>query len=68
METYLHGLNDRFGWLAQNPLSGRDRQDVGLGYRSYPQGQHVVFYIIQPDRIAIIGVPHQAMDVDSYFA
>lgn len=67
METYLRSLDDRFRWLALNPQSGRDRADIGSGYRSWPQGQHVIFYIVQPDWIAIIGVPHQAMDVDSYF-
>lgn len=68
MDAYVRRLNVRLHWLALNPLAGRDRSDVGPGYRSYPQGQHLIFYIIQPEHIAIIGVPHQAMDVDSYFS
>lgn len=67
METYMRGLNDRFVWLARNPMSGRARDDVAKGYRSFVEGQHLVFYVLQDDTIAIIGVPHQAMDVVGYF-
>ena len=67
MEQYLHSLNDRFLWLALHPMAGRVRDDVAAGYRSFPEGQHIVFYIIQADKIAVIGVPHQAMDVGVFF-
>lgn len=67
MERYLRRLNTRFEWLAQHPQAGRARDDVAAGYRSYAEGQHLVFYIIQENTIAIIGVPHQAMDVEGYF-
>ena len=67
MEQYLHSLNDRFEWLAVHPMAGRARDDVGKGYRSFPEGQHVVFYMIQTDGIAIIGIAHQAMDVGVFF-
>ena len=68
MERYLRRLNDRFHWLALHPNAGRKRDDVATDYRSFVEGQHLVFYIIQPNGIAIIGVPHQAMDVDGHFA
>ena len=67
MEQYLHSLNDRFQWLAEHPQAGLMRDDVAVGYRSFPEGQHVVFYIIQEDAIAIIGIPHQAMDIGGFF-
>lgn len=67
MEQYLRSLNDRFHWLARNPVAGRARDDVREGYRSFPEGQHVVFYVIRDDAIAIIGIPHQAMDIGSLF-
>ena len=67
MEQYMRGLNGRFQWLAAHPQAGRMRDDVAAGYRSFPEGQHLVFYIIQGDAIAIIGIPHQAMDVGGYF-
>lgn len=62
MEAYLRGLNDRFHWLAENPQAGRARDEVRVGYRSFPEGQHTVFYVVSGDFVAIIGVPHQAMD------
>jgi toxin ParE1/3/4 len=66
MERDLRRLNDRFHWLALHPNAGRKRDDVAAGYRSFAEGQHLVFYIIQPDGIAIIGVPHQTMDVGGH--
>ena len=68
MATYLRALTARFSWLADAPDRGRDRTDIGEGYRSFPEGRHVIFFICQQDTIAIIGVPHQAMDVLRHFA
>ena len=67
MEQYLRSLDDRFHWLARNPVAGRARDDVWDGYRSFPEGQHVVFYVLKGDAIAIVGIPHQAMDIGSQF-
>ena len=67
METYLNSLNDRFNWLAIHPMAGRARDEIAAGYRSFPEGQHVVFYIVQAGAIAIFGIPHQAMDVGVIF-
>lgn len=66
-EKYIADLEQRFRWLSQNPNAGRAREEVGEGYRSYPQGAHVIFYVIDTSGIAIIGVPHAAMDVEAYF-
>lgn len=68
MERYLRALNDRCHWLAVHPMAGRARDDIHPGYRCFAQGQHVIFYIMRDDGIAVIGVVHQAMDVDGYFA
>jgi toxin ParE1/3/4 len=34
---------------------------------SYPQGSHVIFYLVREDGIDVIGVPHQCMDMVGYF-
>ena len=52
--------------LAANPQLGRERNDVKPGYRSFPQGRHVVFYTIGESGIEIIGVVHQSADVDGH--
>ena len=66
-DTYLHAMEERFAWLAQRPDLGRHRPEVREGYYSYPQGSHVVFYLIRESGIDIIGVPHQRMDIMNYF-
>ena len=67
LETYLQGLYNRFEWLADNPFAGRERNDVHPGYRSYPEGRHLIFYIVNEDYVDIIGIPHKSMDVGPFF-
>lgn len=63
LENYLSSLNSRFEWLAENPFAGRKRNDVNAGYRSYPEGSHVIFYVVSEDHVSIIGIPHKSMDI-----
>lgn len=65
--AYLKGLEKRFRWLAENPQLGKQRSDIAEGYYSFPQGEHVVFYLVGQEGIDIIGVPHKEMDIISYF-
>lgn len=64
-ERYLQGLFDFFEELSANPRLGRERDDVKVGYRSFPQGRHVVFYVIASAGIEVIGIVHQSADVDA---
>ncbi len=64
---YLRDMDQRFGWLADQPKLGKHRSDVEEGYYSFPQGSHVVFYIIHENFIDIIGIPHKNMDILNYF-
>lgn len=63
-DTYLAEIDARFAWLAQNPRAGKQRDDVAAGYYSFPQGSHVIFYLIGEDAI---GIPHKQMDILNYF-
>ena len=65
---YLKSLENRFKWLADSPLLGRHRTEICEGYFSFPEGQHVVFYLIGSETIDIIGIPHKDMDTISYFS
>ena len=65
--SYLEDFEKRFRWLAENPRLGKHRVDIAEGYYSYPQGQHVIFHLISPGCIEIIGIPHKEMDILSYF-
>jgi toxin ParE1/3/4 len=65
--TYLDAIIKRFDWLVENPLLGKSRDDIKEGYYYFPEGMHLVFYVIRETRIEIIGIPHQSMDSDDYF-
>jgi toxin ParE1/3/4 len=63
---YLKQLEQRFAWLA-NPHLGKARSEIADGFYSFPQGQHIIFYLISGRFIDVIGIPHQEMDIDGYF-
>jgi toxin ParE1/3/4 len=63
-DKYLNQLFSRFSWLAENPLIGKSRDDIKAGYYCFPEGMHLVFYIICDKSIDIIGIPHQSMDIN----
>lgn len=65
--AYITKLRRRIEWLAGNPRLGTARDDVESGYLSYPEGEHLIFYIAFSDRIDIIGLPHRMMDIARYF-
>jgi toxin ParE1/3/4 len=66
--TYLKKIEQRFTWLASNPNIGKPRPEISEDFMSYPEGLHVVFYLINKENIDIIGVPHKQMDVLNYFS
>lgn len=66
-ERYLNGLTARMALLAETPSLGRDRSDVAGGYRSFPEGRHLVFYVEIETGIAVLGVPHATMDMTAHF-
>lgn len=63
-QSYLEQIGGRMQWLAENPGIGRVRDDVADGYRSFPEGKHIIFYLTLEDGIAIIGIPHASMDLN----
>ena len=65
---YLSQLEQRFEWLSENPESGKKREDVKEGYRSCPEGCHVIFYRIAEGGIEFIGVLHQSEDIEQHFS
>ena len=67
VKIYLTALTDRMEWLAESPDLGKSRDEIAPGYRSFPEGSHLIFYIPEDGHISIIGVPHQSMDVDKHF-
>lgn len=66
-DSYLQSLFSRFSWLAENPSFGRNRDDIKTGYLCFPEGRHLIFYIIKNNKVDIIGIPHQSMDIIDRF-
>lgn len=60
---YLDMLRRRFANLRTTSGLGAARDDLRPGYRSIMCGSHIVFYRETTDRIEILRVLHQRMDV-----
>ncbi len=67
-DSYLEAIIQRFDWLAENPTLGKSRDDIKQGYYCFPEGLHLIFYVIKNNQIEIIGIPHQRMDIMEYLA
>ena len=65
--TYMHELFARFDLIARTPAIGRVRPELGEDIRSFPYGQHVVFFTVWQGEIAILRVLHGSRDVDAIF-
>ena len=59
---YLEKLRDRMRALADNPKRGKARDKIKVGYYSYLEGSHMIYYKILADHIAIIDILHQSME------
>lgn len=62
-DTYTSSILARLNWLAENPSGGKPRDDIKPGYFCFPEGRHLIFYIMTDGTVDIIGIPHQSMDV-----
>jgi toxin ParE1/3/4 len=60
---YMQAFRDAFVRIRGNPASGAVRDDVRSGYRSMAVGHHIVFYRDEPDRIFVLRVLHERMDI-----
>ena len=62
-DAYISSILARLNWLADNPSAGKPRDDVKSGYFCFPEGRHLIFYIMTGGTVDVIGIPHQSMDV-----
>ena len=54
----------RFRMLAEQPLLGRARKDLGPELRAWIYSRHVVYYIPADPGVVIVRVLHGSRDVD----
>jgi len=66
--AYTNELRSKFALLAKQPGMGRPRDEFGKGVRCFGHRNHLIFFMVSGDGpIDIIGVPHQSMDIETYF-
>ena len=63
---YLDAVEDAFRRLLDHPEIGMRRPDLGEAVRSYPAGEHRIYYRALPDRVVVLRVLHKAMDVERW--
>ncbi|MCD9856032.1 type II toxin-antitoxin system RelE/ParE family toxin [Epilithonimonas sp. JDS] len=68
-DYYFDLLMDEIEYISENPKSGTDYSNVRKGYFRTRIKSHFIFYKInlQEEKIEIIRILHQQMDVVSHF-
>ena len=64
-DALLDRIEDAFDMLAQTPLAGRARNDLGSKLRSFPVENYLIFYVPVSDGIEVIRVMHGRQDIDA---
>ena len=62
-DKYLSELEICFIELAKYPELGKARPEIKMGYRSFVKNHHLIFYRYHQERIEIIRVLHERMDI-----
>jgi toxin ParE1/3/4 len=64
-DAMLDRIEGTFDMLAQAPLAGRERKDLGTNLRSFPVERYIIFYTPVSDGIEVIRVMHGRQDIDA---
>jgi toxin ParE1/3/4 len=60
-------IDGKFRNLCDFPFIGRERSSLAHGLRSIVAGIHVIFYIVERDRIVVVRVLDGRRDIDAEF-
>lgn len=63
---YLGKLWKKLEEIRVRPEVCRLRNDLAIDCRSARHGKHVIFFMLENDRIQVIRILHAAMDFDSH--
>jgi toxin ParE1/3/4 len=61
-DAYRDEIDRAFEVLRENPRLGRPRAEIAAGLRSLRVRQHVIYYRVSVQRVAILRVLHGKMD------
>ncbi len=66
-DALVEEMSTKFKNLSRFPFIGRERSSLALGLRSILVGTHLIFYVVERDRIVIVRVIDGRMDIDEEF-
>jgi toxin ParE1/3/4 len=59
--SYVSDLRAACKQLIRTPRIGRDRRKIRTGLRSLDHAKHIVYYLIEGDRILVVRILHERM-------
>lgn len=65
-DQYYDGLIERFEFLADNPDTGTDSDQISPNLQRFPYGRHVVFFINAGTEILIVRILGEEMDFERH--
>jgi len=64
----VESITDRFRLLARYPYSGRQRDDLRSGLRSFPSDDYLIIHRIEEgDIVLVLHVVHGSRDIEELF-
>jgi len=67
MYVYRSVIDKALLTIQQNPEIGHRRVELSKSHRSFPAGQHVIFYRVDQRAIYVSRILHERMDTKSAF-
>lgn len=61
-EAYLKRIDAALSTLSLHPQLGIDERSRAHDLRSYPVGEHRLYYLLLSDRLSVVRVLHKRMD------
>ena len=64
---FLRSIDEKCRTLADFPMMGRSRPELGPELRSFPVGHYAIFYRPLENGVEIVRILHQARDIEVLF-
>ena len=66
-DGFIDKLHEAIRRLGRQPGSGRPREELASGIRSFPFRRYVVFYRVVRKEVEVVRVLHGARDIENVF-
>lgn len=67
-ERFLSAIYDAEDRLAEFPMLGRAREDLGPSIRSWTVEPYLIFYAVEADVVVVLRILHGARDINELFS